>query len=87
MSGKTVVVVGANTGLGLATAQHFAELKAKRVILACRDDKKAQRAAQSKSPNDIEWNSGLTLGLQLSVMRQTMKESNAGVLTYPSLHP
>ncbi|KAH7310884.1 hypothetical protein B0I35DRAFT_439841 [Stachybotrys elegans] len=36
-TGKTVIVTGANTGLGLEAARHFVRLNAKKVILGCRD--------------------------------------------------
>ncbi|KZT34062.1 short-chain dehydrogenase [Sistotremastrum suecicum HHB10207 ss-3] len=36
LSGKTVIVVGANTGLGLEAARHFASMNPERLILACR---------------------------------------------------
>ncbi|KAK6212822.1 hypothetical protein LQW54_004911 [Pestalotiopsis sp. IQ-011] len=43
-TGKTVIVTGANTGLGKAAAQHFIRLKAARVILACRSVAKGEEA-------------------------------------------
>ncbi|KXN84241.1 WW domain-containing oxidoreductase [Leucoagaricus sp. SymC.cos] len=36
LKGKTVVIVGANTGLGFEAAQHFARMGAGKLILACR---------------------------------------------------
>ncbi|KAK8051625.1 hypothetical protein PG993_003010 [Apiospora rasikravindrae] len=43
-TGKTVIVTGANTGLGLEAARHFAKLNASKVILGCRDLEKAEAA-------------------------------------------
>ncbi|XP_065311209.1 retinol dehydrogenase 13-like isoform X2 [Dermacentor albipictus] len=45
MQGKTVIVTGANAGIGKATATDLAKRKA-RVILACRNMERAKRAAQ-----------------------------------------
>ncbi|HEY4455103.1 MAG TPA: oxidoreductase [Pseudonocardiaceae bacterium] len=42
--GKTAVITGANTGIGLQTAKILAEHGAT-VVLACRDESKAERAA------------------------------------------
>ncbi|XP_066282243.1 retinol dehydrogenase 12-like [Branchiostoma lanceolatum] len=44
LEGKTVIVTGANTGIGKETARDMAE-RGVRVILACRDVTKASRAA------------------------------------------
>ncbi|KAG6918156.1 hypothetical protein DXG01_016141 [Tephrocybe rancida] len=44
LTGKTVVVVGANTGLGLEACKHFALMNAGRLILACRSKEKGEAA-------------------------------------------
>ena len=52
LTGKTVVVVGANVGLGFETAKHFAKMNPMRLVLACRSQKKGQAAIQGKrEPN------------------------------------
>ena len=44
---KTIIVTGANTGLGLDCAKHLVRLGSSRVILACRSVEKGEQAAQS----------------------------------------
>lgn len=43
-AGRTIVITGANTGLGFASAQHFLEHGASEVILACRSEQRAKDA-------------------------------------------
>jgi len=43
LTGKTAIVTGANVGIGYATALHLASLNC-RIILACRNTQKAQKA-------------------------------------------
>ncbi|KAM7404147.1 hypothetical protein PAMA_004533 [Pampus argenteus] len=45
MSGKTVIVTGANSGIGKATAAGVVKLRG-RVIMACRDMSRAEQAAR-----------------------------------------
>ncbi len=49
LTGKTVVVVGANTGLGFEAVKHFARMNAGRLILACRSRGKGEAAIQRES--------------------------------------
>ncbi|KAJ7593817.1 hypothetical protein C8J56DRAFT_422140 [Mycena floridula] len=44
LTGKVVCVTGANTGLGLETAKHFARMNPEKVILTSRDQAKGDKA-------------------------------------------
>ncbi|KAJ7089881.1 hypothetical protein B0H15DRAFT_939144 [Mycena belliarum] len=46
LTGKTVVVLGANTGLGFEATKHFATMNPGRLILACRNQSKGQAAVE-----------------------------------------
>lgn len=44
LTGKTIIVTGANSGLGLEACRHFAKMNPKKLILACRSLEKARAA-------------------------------------------
>jgi len=46
LTGKTVIVVGANGGLGFEASKHFASMRPARLILACRSQSKGQAALE-----------------------------------------
>ncbi|KAG6918158.1 hypothetical protein DXG01_016143 [Tephrocybe rancida] len=46
LTGKTVIVIGANTGLGFEACKHFALMNAGRVIMACRSKEKGEAALE-----------------------------------------
>ncbi|KAJ7151011.1 hypothetical protein C8R46DRAFT_914484 [Mycena filopes] len=46
LAGKTVIVLGANTGLGFEAVKHFATMNPARLILACRNESKGNAALQ-----------------------------------------
>ena len=48
LSGKTVVVIGANIGLGFEAAKHFAKMNPDRLILGCRSKERGEAAAASE---------------------------------------
>ena len=49
LSGKTVVVIGANIGLGFEAAKHFAKMDPDRLILGCRSKERGEAAVTSKT--------------------------------------
>ncbi|KAG1730894.1 hypothetical protein EDB19DRAFT_1739666 [Suillus lakei] len=52
-TGKTVLVVGANVGIGLEASKHFARMQPARLIIACRSEAKGKAALA-----EIEWDTG-----------------------------
>jgi len=48
LTGKTVVIIGANVGLGFEAAKHFASMPSKRLVLGCRNQEKGRAAVQGK---------------------------------------
>ena len=49
LSGKTVVVIGANIGLGFESAKHFAQMNPDRIILGCRSKERGEAAVTSET--------------------------------------
>lgn len=50
LSGKSVLVVGANTGIGFELVKHFARQSPQSLFLACRDEQKGRMAVDSTCP-------------------------------------
>jgi retinol dehydrogenase-12 len=48
LTGKTVVVTGANVGLGFEAAKHFARMNPAKLVIACRSQSKADAALAGK---------------------------------------
>ncbi|ESK97852.1 retinol dehydrogenase 12 [Moniliophthora roreri MCA 2997] len=55
LTGKVVVVVGANTGLGFEACKHFASMNPKRLIMGCRNKRKGEEAV-SKLQAETRYN-------------------------------
>ena len=47
LNSRTVVVLGANTGIGFETTQHFAKMSPARLIIGCRSETKGREAVAS----------------------------------------
>ena len=62
LSGKTVVVVGANAGIGFEAATHFARMDPAKLIVACRSESKGKAAVSGTFSRSL-----LRLGTQLFI--------------------
>ena len=58
LSGKTVVIIGANVGLGFEAAKHFARMSPNRIILGCRSKERGEAAAISETNQLLSYHSG-----------------------------
>lgn len=70
LSGKTVLVLGANTGIGLEAAKHFAQMKPARLILGCRSEERG-RSAQEGEHTLLSSSSGCNISLLSEIARKT----------------
>ena len=68
-SGKTYVVTGSNSGLGLETARHLVEFSASRVVLAVRNI-----AAGENAKKEIEKSTGRKGIIQVSTLQGSKNE-------------
>jgi len=76
MKGKTCVVTGANSGIGLATARGLAE-KGARVLLLCRDEKKGLQALEGI--RRATGNEALSLHLVDLARQEQLREAGAAI--------
>ena len=53
LAGKTVLVIGANAGIGLEAAKHFAKMKPARLIIACRSEERGRAALEGALPHTV----------------------------------
>ncbi|KAJ2919907.1 hypothetical protein MD484_g391, partial [Candolleomyces efflorescens] len=60
LTGQTVIVTGANIGLGFESAKHFAKMNPAKLILACRSEEKGKAAVEK-----IREETGYTPDLEL----------------------
>jgi retinol dehydrogenase 12 len=47
LKGKTVVIIGANTGIGFEVAKHMTSMNPERLILGCRSKARGEEAIKS----------------------------------------
>jgi len=76
LTGKTVVVIGANVGLGFEAAKHFASMNPKRLVLGCRNRQKGQTALQAIQATGFKGAAELAL-IDLSQFASVVAFANA----------
>jgi retinol dehydrogenase-12 len=70
LTGKVVVIVGANTGIGYETAKHVALKRPQRLILACRSKDKGESALRGE-PASGHMRPCWLNGISLAIMAET----------------
>jgi FlaA1/EpsC-like NDP-sugar epimerase len=55
LTGQTVIITGANAGLGFEAAKHFARMKPGKLILACRSEERGNAAVESEFLIALLW--------------------------------
>ena len=55
LSGKIIVITGANTGIGFVSAQEMAKLNPTKIIFACRSEARALEAMNKIGGSNLEY--------------------------------
>ncbi len=71
LSGKTLVLIGANAGLGFEAAKHFAKMNPARLVLTARDEAKGKDALTRTflHLSDLRW--CLTICIIIGIQKET----------------
>jgi len=85
VQGKTAIVTGANTGIGLVTARELAK-KGWHVVLACRNQTKAKEAIKTIQSSTGKSANVDFLPLDLASLRSVREFSSSFLQKYNSLH-
>ncbi len=84
LTGKTVIITGANTGIGLETAVDLAKRGA-RVILACRNAEKGKAAVEEVKKRSDNFNAVLFAQLDLASLQSVRDFSSKMLETEPQI--
>ena len=85
LSGKTLVLIGANTGLGFEAAKHFARMNPARLILTARDEAMGKQALARIFISIIGFMAPLMRSLQRSNPTLVTPGRSYGSLISPNL--
>jgi NAD(P)-dependent dehydrogenase (short-subunit alcohol dehydrogenase family) len=55
LSGKVIIITGANTGIGFIAAQELAKLNPAKIIMACRSKARGEEAIKQIGAKNIEF--------------------------------
>ncbi|MEE6518134.1 hypothetical protein FKM82_028888 [Ascaphus truei] len=86
LRGKTVIITGANCGIGRATAAELLKQQA-RVILACRDRGRAEEAARELRSEAGDCGEIITKELDLSKLRSVRQFCREVLQVASNIHP
>ncbi len=85
LSGKTLVLIGANTGLGFEAAKHFARMNPARLVLTARDEVKGKKALARTFIPIVRYMVRLMRSLQRSKPTLDTQRRSYGSLISPNL--
>lgn len=86
LQGKTVIVTGANNGIGFEAAKHFARMNPGKLIMACRNQERGEDAIRSKLLSLHRTKSLRKYAAQGLRKKLAVRTPSCGSLTWPVLH-